>query len=192
MRYTRSTIVAMPMPPPMHSVTRPVARSRRSSSSSTVPISIAPVAPSGWPSAIAPPLTFTFAGSIAEVAHRLERDGGEGLVDLPQVDVRTPHARLASSALRLAGRRRGEHDDRLGSRRGHRAMRARGCRPCACAILGRRDQHRAGAVDDAARVAGVVHVLDRRETCGYRAARMFIERVSPFSDDRRPGPRTTA
>ena len=51
-------MVAMPMPAPTHSVARPVARLRRSSSSSSVPRIMAPVAPSGWPIAIAPPLTF--------------------------------------------------------------------------------------------------------------------------------------
>src|SRR2546422_34854 len=48
----------------MHIVLRPTALSWRSSSSSSVPISMAPVAPSGCPSAIAPPLTFTFACGI--------------------------------------------------------------------------------------------------------------------------------
>ena len=43
---------------------QPVARSRRSSSSRMVPMSIAPVAPIGWPSAMAPPLTLTMSGSI--------------------------------------------------------------------------------------------------------------------------------
>src|SRR5580692_7451979 len=61
--HTRSMIVAVPMPAPMHSVTSAVARLRRSSSSSTVPRIIAPVAPSGCPMAMAPPLTFIFAGS---------------------------------------------------------------------------------------------------------------------------------
>src|SRR5215217_1691707 len=45
--YTRSIIVAVPIPAPMHSVTSAVLRLRRSSSSSTVPKIIAPVAPSG-------------------------------------------------------------------------------------------------------------------------------------------------
>ena len=54
---TRSMMVAVPMPAPMQSVTSAVFRSRRSSSSSTVPKIIAPVAPSGWPIAMAPPLT---------------------------------------------------------------------------------------------------------------------------------------
>src|SRR3954453_6415951 len=42
-----SMIVATPMPPPTHRVASPYRSSRRSSSSSNVPISIAPVAPSG-------------------------------------------------------------------------------------------------------------------------------------------------
>jgi len=49
--HTRSMMVAVPMPPPMHSVTSAVDLLVRSSSSSTVPRIIAPVAPSGWPSA---------------------------------------------------------------------------------------------------------------------------------------------
>ena len=59
----------------------------RSSSSMTVPRIIAPVAPSGWPSAIAPPLTLTFSCGTSSVLHELHDDGGEGLVDLEQVDV---------------------------------------------------------------------------------------------------------
>src|ERR1700676_3495915 len=57
--HTRSMIVAVPMPAPMQSVTSPIERLRRSSSSTSVPRIIAPVAPSGWPSAMAPPLTLT-------------------------------------------------------------------------------------------------------------------------------------
>ena len=57
--YTRSMIVAAPMPEPMHNVARPVSRSERSNSSNKVPRIIAPVAPSGWPIAIDPPFTFT-------------------------------------------------------------------------------------------------------------------------------------
>lgn len=59
---TRSMMVAAPMPDAMHSVARPTVLSWRSSSSSRVPMMIAPVAPSGWPSAMAPPLTFTLSG----------------------------------------------------------------------------------------------------------------------------------
>ncbi len=54
---TRSMIVAVPMPPPTQRLTRAVPSPRRSSSSRTVPSIIVPVAPSGCPIAIAPPLT---------------------------------------------------------------------------------------------------------------------------------------
>ena len=47
LRQMRSTMVAVPMPPPVHIAMRPVCRSRRSSSSMMVPMSIAPVAPMG-------------------------------------------------------------------------------------------------------------------------------------------------
>src|SRR4029450_4945725 len=56
-RHTRSMMVAVPIPAPMQSVTRAVCAPVRSSSSSTVPRIMAPVAPSGWPMAMAPPLT---------------------------------------------------------------------------------------------------------------------------------------
>src|SRR5450759_493908 len=63
---TRSMIVAVPMPIPMQSVTSAVDRSRRSSSSSTVPRIMAPVAPSGWPMAMAPPLAFILSGGMSK------------------------------------------------------------------------------------------------------------------------------
>src|SRR6185437_4188941 len=61
--HTRSMIVAVPMPTPMQSVISAVERLRRSSSSSAVPRIMAPVAPSGWPIAMAPPLTLTLSAS---------------------------------------------------------------------------------------------------------------------------------
>src|SRR6185369_4062402 len=61
---TRSIMVAVPMPTPMQSVTSAVSLSRRSSSSTTVPKIIAPVAPSGWPMAMAPPHTLSFSSGI--------------------------------------------------------------------------------------------------------------------------------
>ena len=47
----------------------------------------APVAPSGWPRAIAPPFTFTLSQVGAGLALPREDDRGERLVDLDQVDV---------------------------------------------------------------------------------------------------------
>src|SRR5262245_28633277 len=52
----RCTRVAVPRPPPQHMVTSPSSASRRSSSATIVAMSLPPVAPTGWPSAIAPPL----------------------------------------------------------------------------------------------------------------------------------------
>src|SRR3979409_494154 len=51
--------MAMPMPPPMHSVARPFLASRFCISCSSVTRTRAPDAPTGWPIAIAPPLTLT-------------------------------------------------------------------------------------------------------------------------------------
>ncbi len=62
---TRSMIVAVPMPPPMQRVMSAVLLPVRSSSSSAVPRIMAPVAPSGWPMAMAPPLTLTLFGSTS-------------------------------------------------------------------------------------------------------------------------------
>jgi MFS family permease len=59
----RSTHMATPMPPPMHSVARPFFASRRCISCSSVFRMRAPEAPIGWPMAMAPPLTLTFDGS---------------------------------------------------------------------------------------------------------------------------------
>ena len=60
---TAPRVSAMPMPPPMQSVARPFLAPRRAISCSSVVSTRAPEAPIGWPMAIAPPLTFTIAGS---------------------------------------------------------------------------------------------------------------------------------
>src|SRR3954453_18231914 len=60
---SRATVRAIPMPPPMHRVARPFLASRFCISCSRVIRTRAPDAPIGWPSAMAPPLTFTFDGS---------------------------------------------------------------------------------------------------------------------------------
>src|SRR5687767_1531274 len=62
-RYRRSKMPAAPMPPPTHIVTMPYLALRRCISLIKVAVSFAPVQPSGWPSAMAPPLTLTFSGS---------------------------------------------------------------------------------------------------------------------------------
>ena len=66
-------------------------------------MSRAPVAPSGWPSAMAPPLTLTLAEVGAGLLLPGQHDRGEGLVDLDQVDVVERHARSSGSAYAVAG-----------------------------------------------------------------------------------------
>src|SRR5580704_2222962 len=56
LHQVRSNIPAAPMPPPMHMVTMPYRAFLRCKSRISVAVSFAPVQPSGWPSAIAPPL----------------------------------------------------------------------------------------------------------------------------------------
>jgi hypothetical protein len=53
----------------MHIVTMAYLPLRLFSSWSAVAVSFAPVQPSGWPSAIAPPCTFTFSGGNSSVRH---------------------------------------------------------------------------------------------------------------------------
>ena len=84
--------MAVASPPPMHSEAMPRFWPDSSSADSKVASTRAPLAPIGWPSAVAPPWTLTHVVREAEVAHRDHRDAGEGLVDLEQVDV----ARLTS------------------------------------------------------------------------------------------------
>ena len=78
----------------------------------------APVMPNGWPRAMAPPLTLSLSEVDAEVLGRREHLGGEGLVDLDEVDVVDRHA---GPLERLAARldRAEAHD--LGVEAGHAA-----------------------------------------------------------------------
>ena len=117
------------------------------------------MAPSGWPSAMAPPLTLTRLVRHVQVAQELQHDRGEGLVHLEQVDVVDGQAGLGQ---RLAGRRRraGEHDRRLGADdAGGDDARPRGQAQVVAGPLAA-DQHQRGAVDDAGGVAGRVDVVD--------------------------------
>jgi hypothetical protein len=98
--HTRSMTVAVPMPAATHKVTSAVCFPVRSSSSSTVPSTMAPVAPSGCPIAMAPPFTLTRAGVEIEGLHVAQHHGREGLVDLEEIDVGLGHAGLAQGQLR--------------------------------------------------------------------------------------------
>ena len=57
-------MAASPWPPPPHSATAAVEAPRRRSSSSAVSATRAPDMPTGWPSAMAPPLTLTLSSSM--------------------------------------------------------------------------------------------------------------------------------
>ena len=87
----REQIAAQPRPPP-----------RRRSSCTSAPRMRAPEAPIGWPRATAPPLTLTLSSSMPSIRIELQRHRGEGLVDLPQVDV----ARLTGRPCRAPSRPR--------------------------------------------------------------------------------------
>ena len=75
------------MPPPTHIVTMPYLRLPALQFLQQLAVSLAPVQPSGWPSAIAPPLTFTFAGSSPSCLDHRQRLRREGLVQLDEVDL---------------------------------------------------------------------------------------------------------
>src|SRR5690606_8534019 len=61
--HAASSTVAMPWPPPMHWVASAYFAPSRLSRLAALPTIRAPVAPSGWPMAIAPPSGFTLASS---------------------------------------------------------------------------------------------------------------------------------
>ncbi len=103
--------------------------------------------PIGWPSAIAPPLTLTIAGSTPSWFVDGDADRRERLVDFDQVEVGDGHVRLAE---RVVDRVR-----RLGVQRvvrtGHVAVRADLGQPGEAQFLGLRlahDDDRGGTVRD--------------------------------------------
>ncbi len=72
----------MPWPPPMHWVASANFLPSRFSKAAALPVMRAPVAPSGWPSAMAPPSRLTFVDVDLEVADAGHGLRGEGLVEL--------------------------------------------------------------------------------------------------------------
>ena len=186
--HRRSMMVAVAMAPPAHMVIRAVLASRRSSSCSAVVISRAPVAPTGCPRAIAPPLTLTLSSSGRTPQPR-QRHGRERLVDLEQVDVRERHA--AGREYPLGRRDRAvkvvvglRPDEALRDDPGPRPQPE--CPRPGC--LGQ--QHGGRAVGDLRGCPGRVHaVLDHRRKPG-QASRLVSRRPSSFSPARRaPSPR---
>ena len=122
-------------------------------SCSSVTSTRAPEAPTGWPIAIAPPLTLTLRGIPAEVL--VDRAGlrGEGLVGLDQVEVADVPAGLLQ---RGAGSRdrSGAHDLRIDAGLAPRHDAAEHLLAFLGGLLGGHQHHGGGAVIDARRAAG--------------------------------------
>ena len=70
----------------MQSVTRPRVRPSRRIEWISLVVSTAPVAPIGWPWAMAPPSTLTMSSGKPELARDDDGDGCEGFVDLDALD----------------------------------------------------------------------------------------------------------
>ena len=132
---------------------RRAARRARAIAWSSVVRTRAPLAPIGWPSAIAPPLTLIFFGSSAELAQHAERLRRERLVQLEEVDVLDASSPAFSSAFAHAGH--GPMPMMRARRRPRRSatMRASGVEPSSLRLRARHDHHRRRAVVDARRVA---------------------------------------
>src|SRR5439155_9994825 len=125
----RSMMVTLAWPPPSHMVWRPHRPPVRSSSFSSVVISRAPVAPSGCPSAIAPPFTLTFARSApVSRCHASTTDANASLISTRSMSASVMPA--FSSACAVAGI--GAVSIHTGSapRTDRWWLRARGFRPC--------------------------------------------------------------
>src|SRR5674476_15500 len=130
-RFQRSTHRAMPIPPPMHNVARPFLALRRCISNSSVVRMRAPEAPIGWPMAMAPPLTLTFA--VSQPRSLLTAQACAAKASLASTRSRSPTLQPAFlSAAREAGIGRlgrlhqhhggGAVIDAGGARRGHGAF----------------------------------------------------------------------
>ena len=118
--YLASKIVAMPWPAPMHMVARPNFALRSSIAWISVVAMRAPLAPSGWPMAMAPPRTLTFSGSAFSSLMTASAWDGEGLVDLDQVDVCELQAGPFEGLVRRR-HRADAHDGRIDAGDRHRA-----------------------------------------------------------------------
>ena len=92
-----------------------------------------------------------------EDLHVAQHDGGEGFVQLEQVDVAHVHAGQLQRLLRRR-RRAGQHDCRLRADRGEGADAGTGLEAGTLAELLAADQDRGGAINDARRIAGVMDV----------------------------------
>ena len=183
--HGRSKMAEIPWPTPMHMRREAVARAaRRELVHQRASTRRAPDAPSGWPIAMAPPLTLTRVGIEAQLAHARDRLGGERLVQLDRDPDRAAAIPARASALRVAGigpgpsasarrpRRRTRRSARAaGGRRDARALRpTRAARAAAPSLMPRRvaGGHRPASLAE--------HGRQRREIGGGRlGARVLVD-----------------
>jgi hypothetical protein len=108
--------------------------------------------PKGWPTAIAPPLTFSFSSGMPGPGGG-DHLGGERLVDLEEVDVVDGQAGAAQGLLRRLDRAEAHDLGRQAGDAGRDDAGERGEAELACLGVAH-DHHRGGAVVERAAVAG--------------------------------------
>ena len=179
----RSSAIATPWPTPTHiadSDRRPPASA---SCSAAVPVIRAPDMPSGWPSAMAPPLGLTRGSSSATPSARRSRQNlaGEGLVQFDHVEIVDAEAEADHQL--LGGRRRPDpHDPRRDPRRRAAEIARNRGEPVLRRRLGGGEDQRRGAIVDAGGISRrhASAVAERRRQPGERVdrrgARMFVAR----------------
>ena len=156
---TRSMMVAVPMPAPMHRLTSAVAFSPAlqlvQHGAEDHGARGAQRMPHGDGAAVH---VDAVVGDV-QLLHEAQHDRGKGLVELEEVDV----AGLHPAALqRLAGRGpgAGQHDGGLGADGGEADDAGPGPEAQRLAHLPGADEHGGGAIDDPGRIAAGVHVVD--------------------------------
>ena len=159
---TRSMMVAVPMPPPVHIVIRAVVLS-----------CALELVEGGLDEHGAGGADGVAEGDGAAVDVDLARDRApRSLIVLSTTAAKASlisHRSMSSTVMPArsrhfcdAGAGSGEHDHRLGAGHGAHDDAGPGREAVGAGEVGRRDGDRRGAVDDAGAVAGVVHVIDRR------------------------------
>ena len=88
----------------MHKVTSPRRKPSRRIEWMMRVVRTAPVAPIGWPCAIAPPSTLSDVLRQAELARHDDGDGRERFVDFDPLDVAEPPAGYEPRSARMRGR----------------------------------------------------------------------------------------
>ena len=185
--YILSKIPAAPMPPPTHIVTMPYRALRRFISYNNVVVNFAPVQPSGWPSAMAPAVHVQTIRVDRLFLQAREHLGGEGFVQLHEVDL--VH-REAGQLQHLAHRRNRSDAEPLGLDAGRRECDEPAERRQAALAgpLARDDDDRGGAVARLRGIAGRHRAADveRRPKLRQRfarrvAARPFVDGESDFA-----------